>query len=52
MFYVKTILAEKQWWCYLMHRWEDKRGHAFLKVICPEVNIIAQVHILGLFKQF
>ena len=37
----KSILLEERWWYYLTHSREDRLFHAFPKVICSKVNVIA-----------
>ena len=43
LFNAKTILLEEQMWYYLIHHWEDKGVHTFLKGICPKVNVIERL---------
>ena len=39
----KAWPVEKQQWYYLTYNLGDKRVHAFSKVICPNVNVIASL---------
>ena len=42
LFNAEVILVEEQQWYYITHYWEGKEVHAFLKCICPKVNVIVQ----------
>ena len=41
--YLMPIFVEEQQWYNLTHSWRDKGFHAFHKVICPKLNLIAQL---------
>ena len=43
LFNDRSILLEKQLWCYLTHSWENKRVHTFPKGIYPKMNVIARL---------